>query len=64
MNLEINNKKFEFRGFDYSIESVENIDGFYYHINTNKNIFCFDLDVTINGIKFNTIDEVINYING
>ena len=64
MNLEINNKQFNFRGFNYSIESLENIDGFHYHIITNKNVFCFNLDVTINNINFNNVEEVINYING
>lgn len=64
MNLEIKDKKFQFRGFEYTIETIEDIDGFYYHINTNKNVFCFDLNVTINGIKFNSVQDVIDYING
>lgn len=64
MNLEIIDKQFEFRGFNYSVISVEDIDGFHYSLITDKNVFCFDLDVTINEIKFNTVDDLIDYING
>jgi hypothetical protein len=62
MNLEISNKQFNFRGFDYIISDVEDVDGFYFHIITNKNTFCFDLDVTINGVKYNTFDAIENAI--
>lgn len=58
MNLQISNKQFNFRGFDYSINDIEDIDGFYFHIITNKNVFCFDLDTTINGIRYNSVEDI------
>jgi hypothetical protein len=62
MNLEINNKQFEFRGFDYTINDIEDIDGFCFHIITNKNVFCFDLETTINGVKYNSFEDIKNVI--
>lgn len=62
MNLEIANKQFDFRGFDYTINDVENIDGFCFHIITNKNVFCFDLDTTINSAKYDTFEDIKNAI--
>lgn len=65
MNLEIKNKEFNFRGFDYIIIDVENIDDFYFHIITDKNTFCFDLDTTINEIKYNDFESIkIAILNG
>jgi hypothetical protein len=58
MNLEISNKQFEFRGFNYTINDVEYVDGFYFHIITNKNVFCFDLDTTINDVKYDTFEDI------
>lgn len=58
MNLEILNRQFNFRNFDYIINDVENIDGFCFHIITNRNVFCFDLDTTINGVKYNNFEDI------
>lgn len=62
MNLDIIDKLFEFRGFQYELKDIEDIDGFYYNIHTNKNTFCFDLNVTINKIKFDSVEELKKYL--
>lgn len=58
MNLEISNKQFTFRGFEYTINDVENIDDFCFHIITNKNIFCFNLETTINKVKYDNFEDI------
>lgn len=62
MNIEVKEKILYFRDYEYEIMDIEDIDGYYYSMITNKNVFCFDIDVTINDIKFNSVSEVKNYI--
>lgn len=64
MNLEINNLILKFRDFEYEIKSVQNVDGNYYDMITNQNTFCFDLSTTINGLKFNSVEEINTYLFG
>ena len=54
-----------FRDFEYNVIAIQDIDGNYYDMITDKNIFCFDIaTTTINGIKFNSVEEVNVYLFG
>ena len=65
MNIEIINLELFFRDFEYNVLSIQDIDGNYYDMTTDKNTFCFDIATTaINGIKFNSVDEVNVYLFG
>ena len=65
MNIEIINLVLFFRDYEYNVASIQDIDGNYYDMITDKNVFCFDIaTTTINGVKFNSVEDINVYLFG